>query len=215
MLIMVAERIVLGDTRIIFSFVLCLVLHPISANFCFSALFLSSRKYLGNFIFEGFFFLDCISLLLKAYERVFPKFRVLMTETKEDVDLSAVDREMVSTCINAQVPEEVLENWEFISSLLAERVCRVTVGWVVLCHQEFSRPFGAFQRYQPPTRGNSFSTGLAAILVFPQPSVWLTFYRKNALRLYSSPLVMYSAYAWLLLFVSMLLSEEQNTFFLL
>lgn len=45
---------------------------------------------------------------------------------------------MVSTCITAQMPEEVLESWVFVSFLLAERVCKVTMGWVVLCHQDFS-----------------------------------------------------------------------------
>lgn len=123
-------------------------------------------------------------------------------------------REMVSSCITAQVLKEVLESWEFISSLLAERVCKVTMRCVVLCHQDFPPPFAACQRHWLPTRGNSFSTGLAAVLVFPQPSIWLTFYRKNALKLHSSPWVVYSACAWPLLFLSLLLSKEQNTFLL-
>lgn len=136
-----------------------------------------------------------------------------MTYTKQDIELSAVDREMVSTCLTAQVPEEVLESWEFTSFLLAECVCKWG-GWV-LCHQDFSPPRAACQRHWPPTRGNSFSTGLAAVLVFPQPSIWLTFYRKNALKLHSSPWVVCSTYAWPLLFVSLLLPKEQITFFLL
>lgn len=136
-----------------------------------------------------------------------------MTYTKQDIELSAVDREMVSTCLTAQVPEEVVESWEFISFLLAECVCKWG-GWV-LCHQDFSPPRAACRRHWPPTRGNSFSTGLAAVLVFPQPSIWLTFYRKNALKLHSSPWVVCSTCAWPLLFVSLLLPKEQITFFLL
>lgn len=51
-----------------------------------------------------------------------------MTYTKQDIELSAVDREMVSTCLTAQVPEEVVESWEFTSFLLAECVCVNGVG---------------------------------------------------------------------------------------
>lgn len=75
MLIIVAERIVLSDTRIICSFVLCLVLHPISGELLFQL-----QKIHGVLnIWSFFFFLGCISLLLKAYEGVFPQFRVTMT----------------------------------------------------------------------------------------------------------------------------------------
>lgn len=196
---MVAERSVLSDTRIIHSFVLCLVLHPIS-GFCFGVLFLSSRKYMENLIFGAFFFLGCISLLPKAYEGDFPEFRVLMMSAKQNAELPAVDREMVSTCITAQMLKGVLASWSSYPSY-SEGGCKVTMGWVALCHQDFSPPFAACQRHWPPTRGNSFSTGLAAVLVFPQPSIWLTFYRKNALKLHSSPWVVYSACAWLLLLV--------------
>lgn len=106
-----------GLLYVLLCFVLCFVLSQ--ARFCFSVLFLSSRKYLGILIFGAFFFsLGCTSLLLKAYEGVFPEFRVLMTSTKQNVELPAVDREMESTCITAQVPGEVLASWEFISFLL-------------------------------------------------------------------------------------------------
>lgn len=76
MLIMVAERIALSDTRIICSFVLCLVLHPISGKLLLQLQKIHRELNIWRFFF---FFLGCISLLLKAYEGVFPEFRVMMT----------------------------------------------------------------------------------------------------------------------------------------
>lgn len=123
---MVAERRVLSNTKIICSFVLCLMLCPISGKIFLSVLFLSSRKYMGILIFGAFFWGGCTNLLLKAYEGIFPEFRVLMTSTKQNAELPAVDRELESTCITAQVPREVLASWDFISSLLR--------GWVQSDH---------------------------------------------------------------------------------
>lgn len=122
-----AERSVLSNARIICSFVLCLMLCPISGKILPQCSISQLQKIHGELnIWSFFIFLGCTSLLLKAYEGVFPEFRVLMTSTKQNAELPAVDREMESTCTTAQVPREVLASWEFISSPVR--------GWVQSDH---------------------------------------------------------------------------------